>query len=131
MELDQATRKRLERAVARHRSWMPSWAEQMAFYQGRQFTYQSAVSGRLNELATQRDGKAPWRARTVRTRVLGYVNAGVSWGTQRTPGYEVVPTTIAPEDVTAARLAEKVLIFLYDRLSMRRHYVDAYLYAVT
>ena len=120
----------LEAARARHRTWLPLWAEQMAFWQGRQFVWRSSRNV-LNEQPVAPDARHdPWRARTVRNRIFKIVNGEVSAGTNRTPGYEVTPTTTSPEDIGAARLAEKVLLYLYDHLQMRRHITNAYRFAV-
>lgn len=133
MKLDETMKERLEKGRANHQKWLPGWAECLAFYEGRQFVYRSQTySGwTVNELPTAEGGTKPQhRARTVRNFIQKFVVAEVSMGTQRTPGYEVTPTTTDPEDVQAAKLAEKVLLYQYEFLNLRKHLVDAYTYAV-
>lgn len=51
-------------------------------------------------------------------------------GTQRVPSYQCTPTTTDEQDINAAKLSSKVLLYLYDALDMRQHVVDAFHYAV-
>lgn len=132
-KIDGEVQKRLDRGRARHRNWHPGWAEALAFFEGSQYVYRSALSpnGTLTNLETREFGNKPrWKARTTRNYIAKFVMAEVSNGTQRLPGYEVTPTTTDPEDVQAARLAEKILLYLYDYIGLRKVLVDAYTYAV-
>lgn len=112
--------KRLERARTRHQTWLTHWGEQMAFYEGRQFVFKTR-NGSLSERAQPEPTEYNWyRARTVRNRIFKVVNAEVSAGTQRVPGYEVIPSSTETEDVAAAVLSEKILLYLHELLSLRR-----------
>ena len=132
-EVDGYVTRNIERARARQKQWLPGWAECLAFVEGRQFVFR-AKSGNattLNELDTSLGGAKPsYRARTVRNRVLDFWLSEVSAGTQRVPQYEVTPTSTDPEVMAAAKLAEKVLMYLYDFLDLRAHLVEAYGYSV-
>lgn len=133
-KLDKDTQSRLDRGRARHKYWKPRWAETLAFVEGRQFVFKSNAVGQnsVNELdATEGGAKPAWKARTTRNRLLGLYLAEVSMGTQRVPQYEVTPSNTDPEVVSAARLAEKVLFYLYNHLGLRQKLVEAYGYAVS
>lgn len=131
---DQTLWRRIENAKARQENWKPRWAECLAFYEGRHFVYRSTTGSttRLSELPTAEGQHKPrHRARTARNLVTKAVVAEVSMGTSRTPGYEVTPTTTDPDDVAAAKLSQKVLLHLWEYLTIRKYLVDAYIYAVT
>lgn len=118
-----------ERGRARHRTWQPVWAEQQAFFEGRQFVWRNR-NGTLSERRTEFDAKEEYRSRLVRNRIFKIVNAEVSAGTNRAPSYEVVPSKPEDDVIAAAKLAEKALLHLYDFLSLRRKFVNCYRYAV-
>lgn len=125
--------RRLDRGRANHKKWLPAWAECLAFIEGRQFVFRakSSTGTALQELETREWGdKDPNRARTVRNRVLGFYLSEISMGTQRVPSYEVSPENNDPEVINAARLAEKVLLYLYGFLRLRKTLVECYGYAV-
>jgi hypothetical protein len=131
-ELPGPVMKNIERARARHAQWKPGWAETLAFIEGRHFVFRTknGSTTTLNELDTSIARPEGYRSRTVRNRILDYWLSEVSSGTQRTPQYEVTPTNTDPEVMAAAKLAEKVLMYLYDFLELRPHLVEAYGYAV-
>lgn len=120
---------KIDAGRARHQVWKPYWAERMAFFEGRQFVWRSS-RGNLNELPTGMDRDNPWIQRTQRNRLFKIVNAEVSAGTNRAPGWDVLPTTTDQEDIDAARLSVKVLLYLYDLLTLRRTMANAFRYAV-
>lgn len=122
--------KDLSRGRSRLRTWHPYWAEQQAFFEGRHFVFRSRRDGRLNELRTEIDPLDPYTARTRRNRTFKIVNTAVSLGTQRTPGYEVVPSTTDPEDIAAASLSEKLLLHWWEYLNLRADISMVFRYAV-
>lgn len=127
-------KRKLERGRTNHKKWLPGWAECLSFIEGRQFVFQAKASTgtALQELETREWGdKDPNRARTVRNRVLGFYLSEISMGTQRVPSYEVSPENNDPEIINAARLGEKVLLYLYDFLRLRKSLVECYGYAVS
>jgi hypothetical protein len=65
-------------------------------------------------------GKPPHRIRNRYPFIAMIVGAKVSAATQRTPGYEVLPSTTEPGDAQAAALSEKVSLFGYDKWRLRR-----------
>lgn len=130
--LDGATKKQISEGRAHHASFKPTWAEALAFLENRQFVYRMANAKRIDELETREGGSKPrYRARTTRNIYTKNILAEVSAGVQRVPGYDVKPTTTDPEDVSAARLNEKILLDLYERLSLREHLTIARIYSVT
>lgn len=133
MEVDRATLDKIEKGRTRHATQKPGWAEQIAFMEGRQFVYKalSGSSTTLSELETREFGSKPrHRARTARNLYQKYILAEVSQGVQRIPSYSVTPTTTDPDDISAARLSEKILLDLYQRLNLRSILVAARMYSV-
>ena len=97
--------------------------EIIQFWRGNQYVYR--LKGKLQALPTvtnweERSGKAPHRMRTVRNLMLDIIAHEVSAGTSRIPSFEIGPSTTDPEDIAAARLAEKVALYGYDKWSMRK-----------
>lgn len=131
--LDGKIKVKLDKGRTRHNTWKPKWAETLAFYEGRHFVYQ-AISGTstvLSELETREFGAKPrYRVRTVRNLYTKYCLSEISDGVQRVPGYDVTPSTTDPDDISAAKLAEKLLLDLYERLSLRKHLTTARVYSV-
>jgi hypothetical protein len=64
-------------------------------------------------------GKPPHRIRNRYDFLGPIIDAKVSAATQRIPSYEINPSTADPEDVGAARLAEKVALYGYDKWRVR------------
>lgn len=122
----------LNKDRAEHSTWKPIWAEALAFLEGRQYVYRMAKARRIDELETREGGAKPrYRARTTRNLYTKHIMAEVSAGVQRVPGYDVVPTTTDPDDVSAARLSVKILHDLYDRLKLRKYLTICRIYSVT
>ncbi len=66
-----------------------------------------------------RKGKPPHRVRTVRNLIFDVVERQIADTVQRVPSYEVDASTSDPEDIGAARLAEKVALYGYDKWHVR------------
>lgn len=64
-------------------------------------------------------GKPPHRIRNRYDFLGPIIDAKVSAATQRVPSYEINPSTSDPQDIGAARLAEKVALFGYDQWRVR------------
>lgn len=78
---------------------------------GFQSTAQFAVPGA---------GKPPHRIRNTYNFIKPIVMGKVSAASQRIPSYEILPSTTDPQDIGAARLAEKVALYGYDKWNLRR-----------
>jgi hypothetical protein len=65
-------------------------------------------------------GKPPQRIRNTYNFIKPIVMGKVSAGSQRIPGYEVVPSGTDSKRIHAARLSEKVAIFGYDKWNIRK-----------
>ena len=70
-------------------------------------------------------GKPPHKIRNTYNFIRPIVEEKVSSATQRIPHFEVDPATTDPEDAGAAKLAEKVCIYGYDKWRMRKTAIDA------
>src|SRR5690606_14171268 len=81
-------------------------------------------------VSTRGTGKPAHRARQARNLIFDAVLRIVSQATQQIPSYQVVPSTEDPDDVSAARLAEKVLIYGHDRWNVRDAAVKAVTHAI-
>lgn len=113
---------RVERGKAHIRDNAPIRNECLAFWRGKQYVDRT-TDGYLVERGTIAPDRPAHRPRTVRNIIHGLVEAKVSAATQRVPSYEVSPSTTDPEDVSAARLSEKVALFGFDKWGIRRHTV--------
>jgi hypothetical protein len=113
---------RIERGKAHIRDNAPRRNECLAFWRGEQYVNR-VDDGYLVSQSTILPERPSHRPRTVRNLIHGLVEAKVSAATQRVPSYEVSPATNDAEDVSAARLSEKVAVFGYDKWSVRRHTV--------
>jgi hypothetical protein len=74
--------------------------------------------------ALQGGGKVDHRVRRSHDLIGPIVKGKVSAATQRIPGFEVDPATTDPEDYSAAKLAEKVLIAGYDTWRVKRAFQE-------
>jgi hypothetical protein len=88
------------------------------FWLGEHYWYQT-VSGALNVLATAlidvTGGKPGHRVRNTYNFIASIVEGKVSASTGTTPGYEIDPSSADLEDVAAARIAEQVAYYGYDK----------------
>lgn len=95
----------------------------MKFWQGDQYWYVNE-KGILNYQDTvtfaNGGGKPRHRIRNKYNFIKLVVEGKVSAATQKVPGYEIVPATNDPDDRAAARLAEQVAWFGYDKWRIRR-----------
>jgi hypothetical protein len=93
------------------------------FWLGEHYWYQT-VSGSLNVLATAlidvTGGKPGHRVRNTYNFIASIVEGKVSASTGTTPGYEIDPSSADLEDVAAARIAEQVAYYGYDKWYLRR-----------
>jgi hypothetical protein len=92
------------------------------FWDSDQYSYMGKgdVLFRQDTVTTATGGKPPHRIRKVYNHIKPLVAAKVSAATQRVPSYEVVQTTSDHRDYAAARLAERVAVYLYDEVGVRR-----------
>lgn len=65
-------------------------------------------------------GKPPQRIRNTYNFIKPIVMGKVSAASQRVPGYEIVPSGTDAKRIHAARLAEKVALYGYDKWNVRR-----------
>lgn len=65
-------------------------------------------------------GKEPHRVRQSLSILQPIVRHEVSAATQRVPGYEISPSSMDPDDQSAASLAKRVSFYLYDHCNIRR-----------
>lgn len=64
---------------------------------------------------TSRDGKPPQRVRNKYNFIRPIITAKVSASAQRTPAFEVIPSTLDPQRVGAAELSSRVALYGYDK----------------
>lgn len=119
-------RERLQRiATKRDEAWQ--------FYRGNHFAYVDP-EGRLQILPTSTSirgrGKPKHKARQARNFILDVVLREAARATAMVPSYQVLASTPDPEDISAARLAEKVALYGYEKWDLRRMTIDAVLHAV-
>jgi len=112
--LPEGVQKRIEAGRTRMRDGAPLANECLRFWRGDHYVFRN----KENELVTQgtRVGeKEPYRVRQVRNLLVDIVAQITSAMTSRIPAYEINPSTTDPEDVGAARLANKVAHYGYDK----------------
>lgn len=123
----------VEEAVSAMLPYQPLWWECLSFLDGDQFVERNAVSGSLDRVET-RDGsttKPRWRPRTVRNRFTTALVAEASQVTARVPAWECVPINGDPGPRAAARLGEKVLAALHQKLGLKAKILRVALGAAT
>lgn len=121
---------RINQGRERLETFAPRNDECWEFYRGNHYAYvdeRNVLQVLPTTVSTRGTGKPAHRARQARNLIFDAVLRIVSQATQQIPSYQVVPSTEDPDDVSAARLAEKVLIFGHDRWNVR----DAAVKAVT
>jgi hypothetical protein len=93
------------------------------FWIGEHYWYQNA-QGALRVLATAlidvAGGKPGHRVRNTYNFIQSIVEGKVSASTGTVPGYEIDPSSADLEDVAAARIAEQVALYGYDKWWLRR-----------
>ena len=108
-DLDELVRK--AKAIrARHE---PTWYLNLAYLAGQQWIYWNR--GRLYEPRLD-----PHRVTFTDNRLIGIVRTEVAKMTKQRPVFQCTPTTGRQEDVEAARLGERMLTHLFDKLDLSR-----------
>jgi hypothetical protein len=99
------------------------------FWIGEHYWYQNA-QGALRVLATAlidvAGGKPGHRVRNTYNFIQSIVEGKVSASTGTVPGYEIDPSSADLEDVAAARIAEQVAFYGYDKWWLRRARTKVY-----
>jgi hypothetical protein len=114
---------RISRGRNRMRQGSAKRNECLKFWRSEQYHW-TDQKGNLNSLPTttnyyEQSGKPPQRQRTTRNLIFDVVEREVALSTSRIPSYQVSPSTTDPEDIGAARLAEKVALYGYDKWHIR------------
>ena len=122
-KIPQSIDDRVKRGLQRMRDGQPKRSECFSFAAGEQFRYINAKNELVSQPTTtnlvERRGKPQHRMRTVRNLIFDIVERQVADTVQRVPSYEARASTSDPEDIGAARLAEKVAIYGYDQWHVR------------
>jgi hypothetical protein len=102
------------------------------FWRGDPYWYVNAKNLLVNQSTVSwllGGDKPSHRIRNKYPFIAMIVAAKVSASTQRIPGYEIIPSTVEPEDAQAAALAEKVALWGYDEWGVRRTTTQAFTHA--
>ena len=91
------------------------------FFRGNQYSFIDGNGLQMQPTITYANGtgKPRHRVRQTTNLIADIVQQEVSASIQRVPSYEINPSTSDPRDVNAARTAEKVALFGYDRWNIR------------
>lgn len=103
------------------------------FYRGSHYAYaddNNILQVLPVQTSTRGTGKPRWRARQTRNLIFDAVLFETSATTQRVPSYQVVPSTEDPEDIEAAQVGEKVLLYGHGKWHVRRAAVQAVMHAI-
>lgn len=127
--------KAIEERVRRGREAMRRDAalrnECMQFVRGNQFVYRNKENWLAKQGTLQGEsGKPNHRIRRARNLLVDVTAREVSAATQRVPSYNCDASTTDPEDISAARLSEKVSLFGFDEWHVRRVTGEVVWYAV-
>jgi hypothetical protein len=124
---------RIKRALARMRELAPIRNECWEFFRGNSYVYRTQ-DNQLTQLATtaavRGTGKPPHRVRTERPLLVPLIRHEVSACTQRVPSYEVTPTNTNPDTIAAAKVAQKVALYLYDKCRVKQVTEDVVTHAI-
>jgi hypothetical protein len=113
--------KRLFRGETVIRRLESRWRELWAHFDGDQYVERSTTDNGLVRVETREGGKKPrWRSRLVRNRFTKAIVGEVSVVASRVPQWEVTPPNGDVEMRNKARLGEKVLIALHQKLRIRQ-----------
>lgn len=131
---DKGILERIKRSRAQAADKTAEWKECLEFVRGNQYAYVSSKN-KLERQATAATadgrGKPKWRVRQSRNLIFPIIDGKVSAATQRVPGYEVVPSTTDAEDISGARLSEKIALAGYQSWGIRRATEAGVYYALT
>lgn len=95
----------------------PQWYLNMAYYTGDQWLYWNR--GRL-----ERPKLDPWRFLAIDNRIQPVVRTEVAKMTKQQPSFQVTPSTADDQDVTAAKLAEELLEYQWEKLELRQKLLE-------
>lgn len=133
-KIDGATKGRLERGRNRLSELSCYRNEALEFWRGNQYWYvdqKGVLQIQPSGAAGVRNGsKLPHKVRQPHNLILDVVAQEVSAATSRVPSYEVDPATTDPDDLQAAKIAERVALYGYDKWNVRDATVKAVTYAV-
>jgi hypothetical protein len=124
VELPPGVKQKLERGRERMRQGAARRRLYLRFWRGEQYWYVNE-KGSLAEQATvthlNGGGKPPHRVREPHNLIRPLVEGKVSAATQRTPSYQVNPSSsIDPNRVNAAALGQKIALYGYDKWRLLR-----------
>lgn len=112
--------RRLVRGETAMRVSEPRWRELWAHFDGDQWVERSAVDNSLQRVESREGGGKPrWRPRLARNRFTKAISGEVSIVCSRVPVWECDPINADKEKTNAARLGERVLLSLFDKLGLR------------
>lgn len=131
-KLPKGLEERIQRGRERLEDIAPIRDQAWEFYRGNHYSYvddRNVLRALPTVTSARGRGKPRWKARQTRNLILDVVMRDVSATTQRVPSYQVVPSTSDAEDVSAAKLSEKVAVYGHDRWGVRRATEQAVIHA--
>lgn len=132
-KLPKELQERIYRGRQRLEEVAPYRDEAWEFYRGNHYVYvdeRNLLQALSTATSVRGTGKPRWRARTTRNLIFDAVLHEAAALSQRVPSYQVVPSTGDPDDISAARLAEKVALFGHGKWNLRQVAVDALIHAI-
>lgn len=104
--------------------------ECVSFYESDQYVNTTKVNGVFQFTPADLPVDKPYKIFTVHNLIQPIVDKEVSALTQRVPSYQVTPSTTDPQDIGAARISEKIALYLYDKCDVRRFAAEVVWWAV-
>lgn len=124
-------KQRIERGKKQIDKYSARRNECLEFWRGNQYVYRNKDNWLVKQgVLLGEGGKPRHRVRTIRNLIQPIVRQEVSQATQRIPSYQINPSTGDPDDVNAARVAQKVAYYGYEAWDLRRATEQAVTYAV-
>ena len=123
-KLSSTIQERIDKAKRARQAHEIDWTLAIAFYVGRQYVKWHTLKGLVDAPRSN-----PYTVRLVVNLIANYVRTMVATMMEADPRFEVAPQTVEPEDVDAARVAQKVLSYVFES-ELRKKVMDFYLWLV-
>jgi hypothetical protein len=132
--VEETVKQRIARGHQRLHQIAPERQVALEYWRGNQYWHTNQKGILTQQLSgptgVRGPGKSSWRVREPHNMLIDIVAHEVSASTARVPNYEVVPTTGDPDDASAAKVAERVARYGYDKWGIRDATVRAVTHAV-
>jgi hypothetical protein len=106
------------------------WKLNLAYYQGRQYTYYNKNAQRIEELPTSDGDKPRYRVRLKSNQIMPGTQGLLAKMTKTKPVLNATPGSSDPNDLRAAQMAERLLEFWWTDLKLDDKLEEALLWSI-